>query len=139
MRNLNLFGLIFLLLMGSCIYEDGPRMSFRSKKARAVNIWYIDKVFEDGADKTENYKNAFVNYRLELKQDDNYDLSYRPYNVGTYNEKGTWKFSSDKSEIILTPVNTTQENKFKLLRLKHSEMWVQEVSNGKTIEYQLKD
>lgn len=139
MRLTTYIGLILMLILSACIYEDGPKMSFRSKKNRAVNVWYIDKVIEDGVDRTDAYKSTFVNYRLELKKSEDYELSYRPLNFNPYTEKGSWKFSSDKQDIILTPSGTSQENRFKVLRLKNSEFWVSQVDNGKTIELQLRD
>lgn len=139
MKLKGLIAVIALIFMGSCIYEDGPKLSLRSKTNRAVNVWYIDKVYEDGTDKTDAYKSAYVNYRLELNKDDSYELSCRPFNVGTYNEKGTWKFNGAKTEFIFTPSGTTQENRYKILRLKNSELWVSHVDNGKTIEIRLRD
>lgn len=128
-----------VITLSSCKYEDGPKLSLRSKKARAVNTWYIDKMYEEGVDKTDAYKNSFVNYKLEIKDDNNYTINYRPFNIGEYNEKGTWKFSGDKQNIIFTPANTTQENSFKILRLKNNEAWVKNTIDGKQVEWHLKD
>lgn len=136
--NLTIYTIVSLFYLG-CQYEDGPNMSLRSKKARAVNTWYIDKVYEEGIDKTNDYKNAYVNYTLEIKDDDNYNLSYRPFNIGNYSENGTWKFSDDKSKILFTPVNTTQANEFKILRLKNNEAWVSGIVNNKQVEIHYKD
>lgn len=137
---LNLFVLtLFSMFYFGCQYEDGPKMSLRSKKARAVNTWYIDKVYEEGIDRTDNYKSAYVDYSLEIKSDDNYTLSYRPFSFGNYTEKGTWKFSDDKSKILFTPVNTSQANEFKILKLKNNEAWVSGIINNKQVEIHYKD
>lgn len=128
-----------VITLSSCKYEDGPKLSLRSKKARAVNTWYIDKMYEEGVDKTDAYKNMYVNYKLEIKDDNNYTINYRLFNIGEYNEKGTWKFSGDKQNIIFTPANTTQENSFKILRLKNNEAWVKNTIDGKQVEWHLKD
>ena len=141
MKLKNIYLLIFPLLvfMSSCIYEDGPKMSFRSKKARVVNTWYIDKAYEAGVDKTDAYKSAFVNYKLDLKNDDNYSLTYKAYNLLDYSEKGTWKLSDDNLYIVFKPNNTNQENKSKILRLKNHEAWVIVNVNNKDVELHLKD
>lgn len=141
MKLKNIYLLIFsaTVFMSSCIYEDGPKMSFRSKKARAVNTWFIDKAYEEGVDKTDFYKTGFVNYELNLKNDDNYRLSYRAYNLLNYVETGTWDLSDDKLYIVFKPVNTTQENKNKILRLKNHEAWVIVNINNKDVELHLKD
>jgi len=141
MKLKNIYLLIFpiVVFMSSCIYEDGPKMSFRSKKARAVNSWFIDKAYEAGVDKTDAYKTAFVNYQLELKNDDNYRLSYKAYNILDYVETGTWTLSDDKLYILFKPANTNQENKSKILRLKNHEAWVIVNVNNKDVELHLVD
>lgn len=141
MKLKNIYLLIFsaTVFMSSCIYEDGPKMSFRSKKARAVNTWFIDKAYEEGVDKTDFYKTGFVNYELNLKNDDNYRLSYRAYNLLNYVETGTWDLSDDKLYIVFKPANTTQENKSKILRLKNHEAWVIVNINNKDVELHLRD
>ncbi len=141
MKLKNIYLLIFsaTVFMSSCIYEDGPKMSFRSKKARAVNTWFIDKAYEEGVDKTDFYKTGFVNYELNLKNDDNYRLSYRAYNLLNYVETGTWDLSDDKLYIVFKPANTTQENKSKILRLKNHEAWVIVNINNKDVEFHLVD
>lgn len=141
MKLKNIYLLIFsaTVFMSSCIYEDGPKMSFRSKKARAVNTWFIDKAYEEGVDKTDFYKTGFVNYELNLKNDDNYRLSYRAYNIVDIVETGTWTLSDDKLYIVFKPANTTQENKSKILRLKNHEAWVIVNINNKDVELHLKD
>jgi hypothetical protein len=103
-----------LLILSSCIYEEGPQFSLISKKSRAVNIWTLDKAYENGVDKTDEYKRVFVNYKIDIKKDDNYELSYSPLNFGKYTENGTWKFSDDKLKIIFTPKGTTQNNEWKI-------------------------
>jgi hypothetical protein len=141
MKLKNIYLLIFpiVVFMSSCIYEDGPKMSFRSKKARAVNTWRIDKAYEADLDKTDFYKSAFVNYELNLKTDNNYRLSYKYYNLLDYVETGTWDLSDDKLYIVFKPVNTTQENKNKILRLKNHEAWVIVNVNNKDVELHLVD
>ncbi|HEY1044885.1 MAG TPA: hypothetical protein VGF79_00505, partial [Bacteroidia bacterium] len=61
------------------------------------------------------------------------------FNIGNYSENGTWKFSDDKSKILFTPVNTTQANEFKILRLKNNEAWVSGIVNNKQVEIHYKD
>jgi len=38
--------------------------------------------------------------------------------------KGTWEFSNDKEELIVTKTNENLDN-FKILRLKEKEMWLE--------------
>ncbi|MDP2174761.1 MAG: hypothetical protein Q8K70_02510 [Bacteroidota bacterium] len=130
---------VFIVFLSSCTYEDGPKFSLISKKSRAVNIWELDKAYENGVDKTNDYKRFFVNYKIEIKKDDSYELSYNPLNIGKFTENGSWTFSDDKSKIIFTPNGTTQNNEWKILRLKNSECWVVQRIDGKDVELRLKD
>ncbi len=60
-KNMNLKKLILpaiaaLLFVSSCKYEDGPAISFRSKRDRIANEWVVDKITIDGKDSTELLK-----------------------------------------------------------------------------------
>ena len=121
-----------------CIYEDGPKFSLRSKNARIINTWTIDKVYEEGVDKTDDYKSVYVNYKLDIKSDDNYDLSYKAGNLINYSESGTWKLSDDKTKLLYTPKNG-KESSWTILRLKNSEFWAEMSLNNKTVKIYFKD
>jgi hypothetical protein len=127
------------LFLCSCTYEEGPKFSLLSKKSRAINTWTLDKAFENGVDKTDDYKRWYVNYKIEIKKDDSYELSYSLFNIGKYTESGSWKFSDDKLKIIFTPKGTPQNNEWKILRLKNSECWVVQKIDGKDVELRMKD
>ena len=131
--------LAFIILFTTCKYEDGPKLSLRTKKHRAVNTWHLDKVLEEGIDKTDNYKAAFVNYQIVIDKDQNYELKYRPFNIGEYTETGTWAFSGDKVFINFTPKNGSTSNPWKIVRLTESETWVIQTINGKNVELRMKD
>ena len=87
----NLFNPLFctafiLLSIVSCgKYEDGPSISFRSKKQRVVNTWQN----EYDSDEIFDFKN---DGSCEV-----YYISDLPFK---YN--GTWDFSEDKSQITVT-------------------------------------
>lgn len=128
-----------IVLFTACQYEEGPSLSLISKKSRAVNTWVINQVFENGVDKTDDYKRVYVDYKIEIKKDDSYLLTYRPANLTNYQENGAWKFSDDKAKIIFTPKGTSQQNEWTILRLKNSECWVIQRIDGKDIELRMKD
>ena len=131
--------LTLTLLFSACKYEDGPKLSIRTKKHRAVNSWSIDKVLEDGVDKTDAYKNAYVNYQVTLQKDKSYEIKYRPFNISDYLETGTWDFSSDKLYINFAPKDSKSPSKWKILRLTENETWVIQNINGKDVELRMKD
>jgi hypothetical protein len=130
--------LLIAVTLNSCIYEDGPKFSLRSKEARMINTWSIDKVYEEGVDKTDDYKSVYVNYKLDLKSDKNYDLSYKAGNLINYSESGTWKLSDDKTKLLYTPKNG-KESSWTILRLKNSEFWAEMSLNNKTVKIYFKD
>jgi hypothetical protein len=129
---------LVLTFFSACTYEDGPKFSLRSKTARIINTWYIDKVYEEGVDKTDDYKSVYVNYKLDIKSDDNYDLSYKAGNLINYSESGTWKLSDDKTKLLYTPKNG-KESSWTILRLKNSEFWAEMSLNNKTVKIYFKD
>ena len=133
------FILLLFSIFNGCKYEDGPSISIRTKKHRAVNTWHIDQVFESGVDRTDDYKNTFVNYKIELKKDNSYELTYRPFNFGEYKETGTWDFSGDKVFIMFTPKDGKVANPWKILRLTETETWVIQDIDGKDVELRMKD
>ena len=135
-----IYPVLILLLVSACKYEDGPKLSLRSKAHRAINTWYLDQAFEGGTNKTDDYKNAYFNYQIDINKDKSYTIKYRPFNVFDYKETGTWDFSSDKLYINFTPsTGSNGASKWKILRLKEKETWVVQTINGKDVELHLKD
>jgi hypothetical protein len=131
--------LLFSIALGSCKYEEGPKISVRTKKHRAVNTWYLEKVFENGVDKTNDYKSSYVDYKIEIKDDDKYTLNYKAFNLWYYNESGTWSFSNDKININFNPAGSAGPSSWKILKLKEHETWVVQQINGKDVELRMKD
>ncbi len=131
--------LLAFSLFSSCKYEDGPSLSLRTKKHRAVNIWHIDKALENSVDKTEDYKTAFVNYQIDIRKDNSYEIKYRPFNIGEYTETGTWSFTGDKIFINFKPTNSSGMSQWKILRLTENETWVIQNIDGTDVELRMKD
>lgn len=146
MNNLNLkirtslVILITAMLFSGCKYEDGPALSLRSKRQRAANTWLLDKAFENGVDKTDDYKKVFVDYKMEMGKSLMYTLTYRPFNVNNYKETGTWEFTDNKNGIRFKPTaNQNSGDTWKILRLKEHEAWVLQTIDGKEVELRMKD
>lgn len=138
----NLFLLITVLILTglqACKYEDGPAISLRSKKARAANTWEIEKAFENDVDKTDSYKNSFVNYKMVMEKNGDYTLTYRPFNISDYREEGSWKFDDNKNAIAFTPKGKSTGDNWKILRLKEHEAWIIQKIDGEDVELHMKD
>ncbi|MCB9252150.1 MAG: hypothetical protein H6605_06755 [Flavobacteriales bacterium] len=130
---------LVLLLVTSCKYEDGPAISLRTKKHRAVNTWFLDKAFENNVDKTSAYQNAFNNYKIQLDKDNRYQLSYKAFNLIPYSESGSWDFNQSKTNINFTPEGGKGSSSWKILMLKEHETRVVQNIDGKDVELWLKD
>ena len=119
--------ILFLLaiVFSSCKkYDEGPALSFRSKRERAINIWTFTSVSDhSGNDLTANYNNWIFSI------DENNNLLIQWYLSGIKIETyGTWNFNEDKSSIELTYTNTILESQFskslEILRLKEKNLIV---------------
>jgi hypothetical protein len=136
-----------VLVFSACNkYDDGPSFSLNTKTHRLVNTWRIDQVFETPnngtqTDKTTDYKNAYVDYVMNISKKNTYTISYRPYNIGNYSEAGTWTFSAGKVNLIFVNSNGNSSSIgsiWTITRLKEKELWMRTVnSNGTTIEVHL--
>lgn len=127
---------MFILSLAACRYEDGPKISLRSVKARLTNTWVVHHIYKDGVDKTSDFNAYFPNYKLVIKDDNNYVLSFEGFFGST--ENGTWSLNDEKTELNLKK-DGTGTNKWKIKRLTHTEFWAEQFnpSDSTTAEYQL--
>ena len=90
-----LVGVAFML--GSCgKYEEGPGISFRSKKARVAGEWKLVKSTVDGKEETLDADDK--DDILKLDKDGTYELT----DPGNSTEKGTWTFNDKKESMTIT-------------------------------------
>jgi hypothetical protein len=135
--------LIIFPVLPSCTkrYPDGPLLNVTPRKERMANTWYISSYYENGVDKTTDFKNTFVNARLTIYKQGNYNLYYRPLNLTEYIEDGTWVFSNSDKDFITTPTSGNGSvGTHHILRLKEKELWYYDDpdANGIKREYHLK-
>ncbi len=136
-----LFAAVAVVLFASCgKYEDGPGLSLRSKKARIVGEWEVEKAFQGGVDITTNITFGGT-AKVTFDKDDvyTYEYSYVIFGLPTSGTiSGTWALSDDKSSLEITNGGGTTESS-KILRLTNSELWIEESdSNGSTYEIHYK-
>ncbi|CAN5269222.1 hypothetical protein BH09BAC5_BH09BAC5_09580 [soil metagenome] len=134
--------IIFIFTFASCKkYEDGPTISLYSKKHRIVNIWGIEQVFETAqngtkTDKTTAYQNYYYNYYMALTKENDYTVAYFINSIVSYEENGTWKFNSTKTNILFTNSNSNPSSigsDWTILKLKKDELWMQTINGNNTI------
>ena len=137
MKNLSKFifiALIAMFIMPACKkYVDGPAISFRSKKARLVNQWKIDKVIAQGVDITSDFTTDKPDYVAEFKENGDYSESYQETPDSTTVLSGQWEFTSDKKgvNLIFGAVSYTST----ILKLKNDELWLKTSLGTSVWEY----
>lgn len=114
------FLLAFIIMAGAIgckKYDEGPALSLKSKKSRVANKWKIEKAtdLEDGTDITADYAGEIWEFTKDGDYKENGNL------------KGTWVFSSDKEELIITKTGDNPKT-FKILKLKEKEMWLEKLA-----------
>ena len=103
------------LTVNSCgKYEDGPKLSLLSKKTRVAGDWDVKSVGSQvlGSE-----------YNLTMSFDKDGSLTYT-YSYAGYTESyaGSWDFSSDKENLVVTVGGDIDTLEIK--RLTNKEMWL---------------
>ncbi|MBM3451971.1 MAG: hypothetical protein FJX84_02385 [Bacteroidetes bacterium] len=94
--------LIVGFLVTSCYkYEEGPRFSLLSRKARLCNEWVLEAYLDNGTDKT----NSGETTNLTIENDGTYSISIVRNEMGQVQSEfshGTWYFQDSKGQIVMT-------------------------------------
>lgn len=142
-KNLPQSAIIFisalLLLLASCgKYEEGPNISFRSKKARIANDWVLDEMYINGELQNLSAESRSIIYSLTKDGKIKTQVSF----LGQLLEAtGNWEFYDNKEELKTSITYTflisyTDVKIFKILRLKEKELWLERTEqNGNKVEY----
>ncbi len=107
-------------------YEEGPMISLRTKTARVANDWKLNKAEQDGVDITANYPSA----EQTMKKDGGYSASFNGLSY-----TGTWEFDSKKENILIKVEGSTDQLKYKIIRLKEKELWLEQTVGSQTIRF----
>lgn len=117
---------ITVLNFQSCSkYEDGPKFSLRTKKARLAGEWEVVRIGN------ETYPQNGYSLEMTFEKDGDFEFNYS-YGTYSYGYQGDWEFSSDKEELEVTIEN--QINTWEILRLTNKEFWFEDEYNT---EYRL--
>ncbi len=112
----------------SCKYEEGPAVSLRTKKARVVGEWVIEKTIESDGEIDTDWDGFEITYN-----DDGTGVQTYTYTFGgvttTSTDNFSWEFTDSKKNI-----KTTDEDgdaiESKILKLKNDEMWIEDLDDG---------
>ena len=132
MKKIIIYSFLFISLgagFSSCgKYEEGPNFTLLSKKARITNTWKFTSQTQNGIDVTPDP----MSYSLTktLKKDGTLDADLTIFSQ-PFTSSGSWAFSDDKEDLILTDPTGTQT--YEILKLTNSELKVSNIQNGDEI------
>jgi hypothetical protein len=127
MKTIKLLSLVTIALVfvigSACKYEEGPALSLRTKKARLVGEWKVDKMFDKNGEEVEPSELDMAASQ-EFTKDNDYILRVE----GDTFIEGEWEFSDDKESVILKFefFGQSQSQKIRILRLKNNELWLED-------------
>lgn len=114
--------LIASFLMVSCNkYEEGPAISLLSKTTRICGTWKVTKRQLNGTDVALSAEELSAS--VEYKNNQTFTVTSSTW--GTYS--GVWKFSSDKTKLIIQVNGQTNETESTIVRLTNSELILEQV------------
>lgn len=120
-----ILALMIAVVMPSCKkYEEGPTLSLRSKTARLVNEWKIEKVLINAIDVSATYNEQYTGFVMNIKDNNTVVFTYTDNNNEPVTWEAQWDFNSDKTGLIITTngIAVTHE----ILRLKNDELWLKQ-------------
>lgn len=122
------------ITLSSCKkYEEGPAVSLLTKKMRVAGEWEVESYWENGVDKTTDYRSVVTSETLTYEKDGTYATSVNTI-LGTLNDAGTWEFINDKEDIkTLSNQSGATPDTIQIVRLTNGEFWYK-YTNGSTVE-----
>lgn len=128
--------LLSLLTVGCDDYENGPKMSFRTKRERAINTWKAEIAMRDDVDATAWYKD----WTLDIREDGHIVMTDLDDNDSVVTQNGFWDFVNDESEIrflYTIPAVDPDRKTVTILRLMEKQLWYRDVTDTATWEFHL--
>jgi len=123
-----IFVLISIVILNGCSkYEDGPVFSLRSKKARLVNKWKLEKLLIDGIESgVQGQYPPNLDVWVEFKKDDTFE--------NFWGSNGKWEFNDSKEKIRLLSENSVLIKELTILALKENELKIEYESGNQLHE-----
>ena len=118
-------------------YEEGPAVSLLTKKMRVAGDWEVESYWENGVDKTTDYRTGVTSETYTYEKDGTYSISITTV-IGTLNDAGTWEFINDKEAIkTLSNQSGSDPDTSYIVRLTNKEFWVKDAGGSTIHEYHL--
>ena len=135
-----LFGFLLIVSFWSCSkYDDGPWISLRGKENRLVNPWKYSLVLRNGDNVMDGKVPGSINY-TESSIGFNEEGRFTEINsidAIASQKDGNWAFDEDKTILQLTFDDGSEDRNLTILKLKHEELWLKEVSGENLKKYRL--
>jgi hypothetical protein len=106
-------------------YEDGPSLSFRSRKERVANTWKIEKQLQGGVEQSNPSTGT-----ITFDKDGNVSATYTSFGI-TITVSGTWQLvnNDEDLEVKTTYNGVSTTSTVNILKLKEKELWVKDPGN----------
>jgi len=122
----------FALLMAGTIvtscskYEEGPKLTLASKKARLTGDWKLVSINNNGTTQTVSGYESSVLIEKDgtIKNTVTYSILGTP---NTITQNGTWEFSDDKTKVLVKLNGSSNTDEFIIVRLASKELKLKQV------------
>ena len=124
-----------MLTFDSCKkYEDGPGISFKSRKERVANDWRVSRAYNGSADVTAD----FDQFNVSFDKDGAANLEATYVFLGfdyQYSTSGTWSLEDKDQKLKVNFEDDDADATYVILKLEEEDMWLRE--DGTDLELHL--
>lgn len=111
------------IVFSSCSkYEEGPKISLLTKKARLTGDWTLKSVSENG---TEISVPSGVTYKMTIKKDGS---GFTTINSISFSFK--WEFANKKQDLRVKTDGDDVWVESEIIKLKNKELWIKDTEDG---------
>ena len=110
------FAALALVMTACSKYEEGSKFTFLSKKARMVNTWTVTEYSYNGANQPLGGQSLV----FDLQKDGKAVVTASSGGF-SFSDTGTWDFSSDKTNLIMTASDNSTES-YEIVMLKNKDL-----------------
>jgi len=132
MRKLVFISIAVLLVSACGKYEEGPKLSLKSKEKRLCREWKIDKLIENEIDITAEHINMLTKHEIKFM-----DFGSVKETIGNTILAKAWEWDKKKENIIIdyTLLEKTTTIECTIRRLTSKEFWYTTTIDSKDYEY----
>lgn len=133
------FAFVMLVSITSCRkYEEGPNVSFRTKKARITNNWKYESAQVDGVE--VSLDPYYAKQKHYFYRDGKYiQTIIDPVTLEARNLQGNWVLYDNDRKIAITvkipPANLDSTTNYNILKLFEKQMWLRTTDNAREYHF----